>query len=106
MSDLYSGRVTAADIRAAHEKALATSADPASVQRNFDRIVADTGGIEELARQWTRENLLAAYQEQIRPPTQPIESWTPQNSEADKARLRQLVERFPDLAREILGDDL
>lgn len=100
----FSGKVTPHDILRALENAKAVHSDPSRLQREHDRLVAEVGGIEELARQWTTENLMEEFRTELyRTPHAPRQILPSQ--EDDRRRLRELIDKFPDLAREILGDD-
>lgn len=103
----FSGRVTPADILRALEEAKAVHKDPERLQRAHDQLVAEVGGIEELADQWTFRNLLEDYGRELRRwPESPVSPpRKPGGKAAERAKLRELIQRFPDLAREILGDD-
>ncbi|WP_157548248.1 hypothetical protein [Nonomuraea candida] len=71
--------VTVRDIRLLHRQALDAGCDPEALRRGLEAAVREAGGIEELARRWRA------------------------GTDDDRQRLRDLVARYPDLAREALG---
>lgn len=98
--------VTPDDIRRAHQEALDGGVDPVEAERWLQRAIKGAGGsIEFLAEEWTTHNRKAAFRAQLsrRKPRQ-----TPATLPVDaKSLLRELIEQFPEVARDVLaGDDL
>ncbi|MBB5080275.1 hypothetical protein [Nonomuraea endophytica] len=103
--ELMRGDVSAADIKAAHEAALArhtNQADKDALQASLRRVLASCGGSwERLAEAWTTKNWLRAFREELHG-----KGWmrVPDRDEL-RDELRDLIRQYPGLAREILGED-
>lgn len=116
--------ITPNDIMRAHDEALAAGGDRATLDDKLARLIQDAGSVEELAAQWTRqrrrERLLADFSAEIRrkwrqpedetpkPPkrsTKPAQEPKAPAEEDAQAMLRELIRRFPDVARDVLGEN-
>lgn len=119
--------VTPNDIMRAHHEALAAGGDRATLDAKLARLIQDAGSVEELAAEWTRqlrrERLMADFRAEIRrksrrqqpaeePPktpsrrsTKPAQEPTAPAEQDAQAMLRELIRRFPDVARDVLGEN-
>jgi len=99
--NLFSGKVTAEQIKDAIEAAVARGADRKDLETQYHDMVKWYGGEDKLAAAWTRKNLMRAYETELYGRARLAGSGT---TDDDRERLRQLIRQYPDLAREILGD--
>jgi hypothetical protein len=102
--------VTPDDIRRWIKEALDDGADREELDRAFKKALRDAAGttIEDLAEFWTRRNAFERNLRELRwhigdrrKPRKP----TPEPVRTQETMLRELIKRFPDVARDVLDND-